>query len=280
MAMPAQAAAFLIVCCLLGSQGHLTSQHGCEVLDCEDSTAALAAVQLSASMERNARIATSAQGLQTSSCLLAAPELTVAVRDFLNKMGSSQNAGADAGSALAEAASKAGCDLAQWNAGLARRTAKQTAALVSLVESLGNLRLRPSRQESSSGAETTFVFESFDESGRAGTGMLGEGCQGKSVSEVAITVSQEGPFLWTNLTGASMPFKIGPPCANTNLISGTMWPTRVSPQGIVGGIKAAFVNLRSTMSGTWSTGSQGFNGNITVAFDDLLKVEWTWEPES
>jgi len=165
------------------------------------------------------------------------------------------------------------------------RLASAARRLISLVDSLGDregLRLMPSSKGARNGSatNTTFFFESVDEaSGRIGTGMLGQGCGDKSVSEVAITVTQEAPFLWTNLTGAGMSFKIGPPCAGTYLISGQMWPTKVTAEGIAGKIRAGFVNLRSTMTGTWSSGPGGFLGNLTVAFQELLEVEWTWKPE-
>ena len=277
--------AVVLAACTRGFGHPVLLQDGCGALGCEgdgDKDSAFAAVQLAASLQRSGRGAVASV---EATCLLAAPELSAAVRRFLRKMSKKPHpagpagpaGGGDSGAevALVEAASRAGCNQAQLKA---MKAGAQVAALVSMVESLGNLRLMPSRREPGDGS-TTFVFESFDEHGRVGTGMLGQGCEDKSVSEVTVAVSQAGPFLWTNLTGASMPFKIGPPCVKTHLISGTMWPTKVTAEGMVGEIRAGFVNLRSTMTGTWSTGPMGFEGNLSVAFDELLDVEWTWRPE-
>ena len=269
-AMPVQVAFVLALFLRLGRSAALP-EGGCDILDGE-SNAAFAAVQLGASLKRRA------PGLLWPSCALATPELPAAIRGFLGRIGQNFDTGFEADAALAKAAKGAGCNLALWHKLVAPSTGKQAAALVSLVESLQHLRLMPSRREAGSGT-TTYVFESFDENGKVGTGMLGQGCQEKSVSEVTITVPQDGPFLWANLTAPSMPFRIGPPCAKTHLISGTMWTLKATPEGLAGGIRAGFVNLRSTMSGTWSTGREGFHGNLTVAFQELLEVEWTWSPE-
>ncbi|CAE7656867.1 PSL4 [Symbiodinium sp. CCMP2456] len=231
-------------------------------------------------------------------CLLAAPGLSAAIHRFLGKLDRSaphatapasatERVQVEAGeAALAEAAARAGCNLASLEARKHKSAVSSASrSLISLVDSLGDLRLMPSsRGEAAQGAtNTTFFYESVDqESGRIGTGMLGQGCGDRSVSAVAITVTQEPqepPFLWTNLTGASMSFKVGPPCAGTYLISGKMWPTKATAEGISGKIRAGFVNLRSTMTGTWSTGPSGLDGNLTVAFQELLDVEWTLKPE-
>jgi len=295
----------LLALCILESQGRFQAQSlqgGCETLDFEeDASPAFAAVQLAASLHRSSEVSASSAGLVEPSCLLAAPGLSAAIHRFLGKLDRSAvphataqaapaaPAEVEAGeAAMAEAAARAGCNLASLSLMKQRSDARLASAarrLISLVDSLGDregLRLMPSSKGARNGSatNTTFFFESVDEaSGRIGTGMLGQGCGDKSVSEVAITVTQEAPFLWTNLTGAGMSFKIGPPCAGTYLISGQMWPTKVTAEGIAGKIRAGFVNLRSTMTGTWSSGPGGFLGNLTVAFQELLEVEWTWKPE-
>ncbi|CAE6922456.1 PSL4 [Symbiodinium sp. CCMP2592] len=289
-------AACLLALCILESQGRFQAQSlqgGCETLDFEeDASPAFAAVQLTASLHRSSEVSASSAGLVEPSCLLAAPGLSAAIHRFLGKLDRSPAPASlvevEVGEvALAEAATRAGCNLASLSLtkqGSDPRLASAARRLISLVDSLGGregLRLMPSSEaRNGSTTNTTFFFESVDEaSGRVGTGMLGQGCGDKSVSEVAITVTQDAPFLWTNLTGAGMSFKIGPPCAGTYLISGQMWPTKATAEGISGKIRAGFVNLRSTMTGTWSTGPSGLLGNLTVAFQELLEVEWTWKPE-
>ena len=294
-----RAACFLALC-ILESQGRPQAQSlqgGCETLDFEeDASPAFAAVQLTASLHRSSEVSASSADLLEPSCLLAAPGLSAAIHRVLGKLDRSlahaaapasptERVQVEAGeAALAEAAARAGCNLASLEA-TKHKSAVSSASrsLISLVDSLEDLHLMPSSKgEATHGTatNTTFFFESVDQaSGRIGTGMLGQGCGDKSVSEVAITVTQEAPFLWSNLTGAGMSFKIGPPCAGTHLISGKMWPTTVTAEGISGKIRAGFVNLRSTMSGTWSTGPSGLAGNLTVAFQELLEVEWTWKPE-
>ncbi|CAE7728421.1 PSL4 [Symbiodinium sp. CCMP2456] len=288
----------LLALCILESQGRFQSlQGGCETLDFEeDAWPAFAAVQLTASLRRSSEVSASSADLLEPKCLLAAPGLSAAIHRFLGKLDRSvphatapasptervQAVEVEAGeAALAEAAARAGCNLASLEATQNSAVSSASRSLISLVDSLGDLRLMPSSREATQEAtNTTFFYESVDqESGRIGTGMLGQGCGDGSVSEVAITVTQEAPFLWTNLTGAGMSFEVGPPCAGTYLISGKMWPTKATAEGISGKIRAGFVNLRSTMTGTWSTGPSGLDGNLTVAFQELLDVEWTWKPE-
>jgi len=156
---------------------------------------------------------------------------------------------------------------------------KQKASLVRLLGSLSQLNLKPLRRpEIFENGTTVFTFDSVDDATNTiGTGKLGQFSATESVSEVVVQANQPGPFLW-DLSASEMKFAIGPPIRGTFLISGTLWPLEATPSGIHGQMKAGFVNLRTTATGTWSTGSEGLAGNVSLSFGGFLQKSWTWMP--
>ena len=152
--------------------------------------------------------------------------------------------------------------------------------MVRLLGSLGSkLNLKPLRRpEIFENGTTVFTFDSVDDATNTiGTGKVGQFSATESVSEVVVQANQPGPFLW-DLSASEMKFAIGPPIRGTFLISGTLWPLEATPSGIHGQMKAGFVNLRTTATGTWSTGSEGLAGNVSLSFGGFLQKNWTWMP--
>jgi len=140
---------------------------------------------------------------------------------------------------------------------------------VGLVRALPRgLRLRPNF-----GGAGVYSFGSFDEDGQPGTGSLGEGCG--SAGDVNVATVEPGPFAW-DLRRSELTFTVGPRCAGMYLISGSMWVDSAGEEGLRGTIKAGFVNLRSTMRGTWETDKDGLAGALLVHFRDMVSTNWTW----
>ena len=155
----------------------------------------------------------------------------------------------------------------------------QKASFIQLLGSMSRLSLKPMRHpEVLENGTTVFTFKSVDDAtNTVGTGKLGQFSETESVSDVVIQADQPGPFLW-DLLASEMKFAIGPPIRGTFLISGTLWPVEATASGIHGQMKAAFVNLRSTATGTWSTGSEGLAGNMSLSFGGFMQKTWTWMP--
>ena len=154
---------------------------------------------------------------------------------------------------------------------------QQKASLVNLLRSLTHVTLKPAREPVSANGITTFTYQSVDTStSTIGTGRLGQFSANESVSHVTIQANQTGPFLW-DLSASEMKFTIGPSIRGTFLISGSLWPLQATPEGIRGQIRAGFVNLRSTATGEWSTGSEGLTGNLSLSFGGFLNKTWTWK---
>ncbi len=154
---------------------------------------------------------------------------------------------------------------------------QQKASLVNLLRSLTRVTLKPAREPISANGITTFTYQSVDAStSTIGTGRLGQFSATESVSDVAIEANQTGPFLW-DLSASEMKFTIGPSIRGMFLISGSLWPLEATPEGIRGQIRAGFVNLHSTATGEWSTGSEGLTGNLSLSFGGFLRENWTWK---
>eukprot|EP00913_Durusdinium_trenchii_P016615 g15618.t1 len=75
-----------------------------------------------------------------------------------------------------------------------------------------------------------------------------------------------------------MTFTIGPAIRGMFLISGSLFPLTASAEGVTGRLKAGFVNLHSTATGTWTTGAEGLAGNVSIQFGGFLQKSWTWQP--
>ena len=154
---------------------------------------------------------------------------------------------------------------------------QQKASLVNLLRSLTRVTLKPAREPISANGITTFTYQSVDAStSTIGTERLGQFSATESVSDVAIEANQTGPFLW-DLSASEMKFTIGPSIRGMFLISGSLWPLEATPEGIRGQIRAGFVNLHSTATGEWSTGSEGLTGNLSLSFGGFLRENWTWK---
>ena len=209
-------------------------------------------------------------------CLLLDPEIHGAVSKLLSGPDASAEAVGTAWSALGQ---QHGCHSKTKHAVTYQPAVLQhKESLLKMMGSFDHLTLNPLHQVTLENGTTVFTFQSVDKAtGSVGTGRLGQYSENSSVSEVVIRSKQNAPFLW-DLNQGEMEFTIGPAIAGMYLISGHLWPQVTSASGISGQMKAGFVNLHSTATGTWNTGPQGFNGNLTLNFGGFLQKSWTWQP--
>lgn len=157
-------------------------------------------------------------------------------------------------------------------------THAQKDALVATAHCLasGNLTLA-----GRGGDRGIYRFGSTD-AGHLGTGSLGKlGEEEDSVSEVVLSTS--------SVPAQKIRFTVGPPIGSKGmfLIDGTMTVTQTSTERTYGSIKVGFVNLHSTLSGTWwADGDTSNLGNRTlhVRLSGMSPSEkfpderWTWRP--
>jgi len=150
-------------------------------------------------------------------------------------------------------------------------TWQQKVELVSLVRSLGNLSLHSSLRrlsETDASQPVVFTYQSSDGEGNNGTGTLGSTGAG-SVSKVALQQVPEG-----------ISFTVGPAVGGMYLIRGKMDVTQRGQGHMSGNIRAGFVNLRSTLSGTWQAEGTDFNSTLHIHLTEMgFNEEWTWSPE-
>ena len=237
--------------------------------DCDDGSCAVSAVQLGASMyaKNSANVALA--------CVLHDPGLHAAVAAFLHVRDE------DIPAALKRFALAHGCHDEVWRAmSSSPAFLERRAATLRLVGSLQKLRLQPARYAhvSQDNETISFHYESFDDDSKLlGTGPLGSITSNESVSEVTVTSSQNGPFLW-NISESQMAFTIGPKISGMYLISGTMSPVTASQTGLAGQLRAGFVNLHTTAVGNWSTGPSGMAGNVSIEFETFVSAHWSWSP--
>mmetsp|Transcript_72224 Transcript_72224/g.169080 ORF Transcript_72224/g.169080 Transcript_72224/m.169080 type:complete len:262 (-) Transcript_72224:41-826(-) len=117
----------------------------------------------------------------------------------------------------------------------------------------------------------TFQFHSFDSEQKKGTGILGSDGMNDSVSEVTVVRDHEG----------GLSFTIGPPIAGHFLIGGTMEIQERDQGRLAGKIRAAFVNLRTTLTGTWEATSSDLHSELHIHLTEIgLQEDWTWKPEN
>jgi hypothetical protein len=146
-------------------------------------------------------------------------------------------------------------------------TWQQKVELLGLVRSLSNFSLRfngPQRRlsETNTSEPSLFTYRSTD------TGDLGSDGT-RSVSEVVL-----------HRTPAGADFHVGPAVGSMYLIRGRMDVTRRDQDQISGNIKAGFVNLRSTLSGTWQADGPDFNSTLHIHLRDMgLAEDWAWSPQ-
>eukprot|EP00931_Biecheleriopsis_adriatica_P050022 TRINITY_DN2894_c0_g1_i3.p1 TRINITY_DN2894_c0_g1~~TRINITY_DN2894_c0_g1_i3.p1 ORF type:complete len:283 (-),score=50.75 TRINITY_DN2894_c0_g1_i3:383-1231(-) len=228
------------------------------------------------------------------SAFLASQDLHEAVANTLMAVGSKQPlpGGPDAVRAYVSAGfQNAGSGAASEFA--AELTWQQRGELLNLVRSLSNLSLHSSwhrrLQRASPVCDVCWIgngqcaphsscdwccrrtsvyhFQSFDADG-PGTGELGSDGR-ESVSEV--TIKQRSSSIWE--------FKVGPSVSGMYLIKGTMLLTHEGPDGMFGNITAGFVNLRSTLSGSWATERRDLNSTLHIHLNETsFDEEWMWSP--
>jgi len=153
----------------------------------------------------------------------------------------------------------------------AELTWQQKVELLSLVRSLGNLSLHGSNRkllEVNTSESLVYTYQSFDGAGTSGTGELGSGGSG-SVSKVMLSHVPGG-----------ISFIVGPAVGGMYLISGSMDVTHHDQDHMSGSIKAGFVNLHSTMSGTWWAEGPDLNSALHIHFTEMgFDEQWTWSPQ-
>lgn len=231
----------------LGALGLASCENDCD----ENSGPGLSLVQMSISglPKQAQRVAV---GEDVLSCLLLEPELHEAVRQLL-----SAESGDGIGRAWSLLASQLGCHPEAFQRQKEQAAFRRhKASLLKLLGSLSSsLRLKPQEPPVTFPNGTTlFTFDSVDmATDKIGTGELGQFGEDASVFEVALRANQTGPFLW-DLSPAEMTFTIGPAIRGMFLISGSLFPLTASAEGVTGRLKAGFVNLHSTATGTWTTG--------------------------
>lgn len=153
---------------------------------------------------------------------------------------------------------------------------EEKAGLIRILGTLSNgLKLKAVRSWARDRGGFVYRYKSFDDNGVPGTGSLGSGCGG--AVDVTVSTGMAAPFSWDLQTGP-LQFKIGPPCGEQFLISGQMSVSDVSKETMQGEITAGFVNLRSTLKGTWSSGGHGLNGTLLIHLKDMIETKWSWAP--
>jgi len=75
-----------------------------------------------------------------------------------------------------------------------------------------------------------------------------------------VTVTQRSPSTWD--------FTVEPQVAGMFLIKGTMLVTQKDQDGMSGNITAGFINLRSTLSGSWVTEGSDFNSTLHIHLNE------------
>ncbi|CAK0811778.1 unnamed protein product, partial [Prorocentrum cordatum] len=158
--------------------------------------------------------------------------------------------------------------------------ARPRARLLRVVRHLRNLSLRRSRRLAAVEAGV-YEYECSNEDG-LGAGWLGEAGvpEGGSVSDVVVRAGAgDDPVA----IDASMNFTIGPAVGigDEHVIAGHMEVLYASPEGIGGNITAGFINLRSTLSGTWEAGADGLDGPVQIHLSEpdlYMEEDWTWQP--
>lgn len=135
------------------------------------------------------------------------------------------------------------------------------------LKSVGNRRLG---SLNATEANVTYKFHSFDSNQNEGTGTLGSnGMKDHSVSEVTVVPNPPG-----------FSFTIGPPVAGMYLIGGTLDVVGRDEHQIKGKIRAAFVNLRTTLTGTWESESNDMDSVLRIHLKELgVNEEWVWKPD-
>mmetsp|Transcript_66678 Transcript_66678/g.168141 ORF Transcript_66678/g.168141 Transcript_66678/m.168141 type:complete len:235 (+) Transcript_66678:80-784(+) len=150
-------------------------------------------------------------------------------------------------------------------------TWQQKVEILSLVKSLRNLSLHsPNRRllDASAGELVVHTYQSFDGDGTPGTGRLGSDGT-RSVSEVTL---RQGP--------SGISFTVGPVVAGVYLIKGEMAIMHRDRNHVSGTIKAGFVNLRSTLSGTWRAEGADLNSTLHIHLTEMgFDENWTWSPQ-
>lgn len=152
------------------------------------------------------------------------------------------------------------------------------ARLLRVVRHLRNLSLRRSRRLASDEAGV-YEFECSNEDG-PGTGWLGQaGMPGDGSASDVVVRTADSPVS----EDTSMNFTIGPNVGvgDEHIISGVMDVLHASPEGLSGNITAGFINLRSTLSGTWESGPDGLDGAVQIHLSDpdlFLEEDWAWKP--
>mmetsp|Transcript_63810 Transcript_63810/g.132213 ORF Transcript_63810/g.132213 Transcript_63810/m.132213 type:complete len:237 (-) Transcript_63810:16-726(-) len=159
-----------------------------------------------------------------------------------------------------------------------RLTPREQAGVLHLLGQHQHLRFRGAGQRRLSGANVTnltkqsvtYQFHSFDKDKHEGTGFLGSDGVNDSVSEVTVV---HGP--------SGISFTIGPPIAGHFLIGGTLEiHQQRGSHHLSGKIRAAFVNLRTTLTGTWESVNMDLNSELHIHLVEVgLKEDWTWKPE-
>lgn len=154
-------------------------------------------------------------------------------------------------------------------------TKGQKDAWLKLLQNLKNLSLKHvgSRRlgsHNATEANVTYKFHSFDHNQNEGTGTLGSnGMKDHSVSEVTVVPNPPG-----------FSFTIGPPVAGMYLIGGTLDVLGRDEHQIRGKIRAAFVNLRTTLTGTWEADSTDLDSVLHIHLKEIgLTAEWVWKPD-
>lgn len=135
------------------------------------------------------------------------------------------------------------------------------------LKSAGNRRLS-SLSATAARANITYKFHSFDENEKEGTGSLGSN-GAHSVSEVTVIPKPPG-----------FSFTIGSPVAGMYLIGGTLDIQGGDEHHIKGKIRAAFVNLRTTLTGTWEADSADLDSVLHIHLSEMgVNEEWIWKPD-
>eukprot|EP00443_Scrippsiella_acuminata_P017764 CAMPEP_0115252118 /NCGR_PEP_ID=MMETSP0270-20121206/43982_1 /TAXON_ID=71861 /ORGANISM="Scrippsiella trochoidea, Strain CCMP3099" /LENGTH=233 /DNA_ID=CAMNT_0002667563 /DNA_START=94 /DNA_END=792 /DNA_ORIENTATION=+ len=145
-------------------------------------------------------------------------------------------------------------------------TWQQKVELLRLVRSVGNLSLHGfSRRllDLNSSESVVYHYRSSDGDGTNGTGALGSDGSG-SVSKVMLSQVPGG-----------LSFTVGPAVGGMYLISGKMDVTRHDEDHMSGSIKAGFVNLHSTLSGTWRAEGADLNSTLYIHLTEMgFDEEW------
>lgn len=155
-------------------------------------------------------------------------------------------------------------------------TAAQRSRLLRAVRSLSDMRLQRRAQQAAEAG--TYEFQCSDEGEGVGTGQLGTGAGADEPSASDVVVRADTA---TGVAAKQMEFTIGPPvgCCGEHVISGRMDVLESTSNGLSGNITAGFMNLRSTLRGSWTSGVDGLEGAIHIHLSDLgMEKDWTWQP--